>query len=808
MRHFWVLFVAVRLYAGESHIAGRVVDENNTGIGDVRVALQAGTQAFHASSDPTGSFRLLVPAGSYLATAERAGYFPLTPRAINLAEGPQEVNLVLNHVREVFQSVKVSANGPGLDPDQTGRSKSLTGLNILNVPYPSTNNVRNAMKLMPGVVQDARGGLHFSGSAENQVMYTLDGFNISDPVNGGFSTRLDIDMVRSLEYSSGRYSPEFGKGSAGVLAIRTEMGDDAFRYTATNFVPGVDTRTGIHIGTWSPRFGFSGPIIKGRAWFSQSMDGEFSNQVVPDLPKDQQRTSSVRLGDLFRTQVNLTPGNILFGSFLVNRWSAPRAGLGALDPFSTTTSQRSRTWFFSLKDQIYLTRRTLLEVGLAQHRTFWRLIPQGEEFYRITPNGHGGNFFVDTMLASRRDQFLTNLFLPEFHLAGAHQLKVGDDLDRLNFEQNFRRTGYEIYGLGGWLIRRTTFGGSGVVRRPSLEMSSYVLDAWRIRPNLTADLGLRQDWDELVRRVVFSPRLSVAYAPFASRTTRISGGFAVTCDATNLSIFARPLDQYAVNTDFRPDGTVQRGPLITSFILGNGQLQTPRYRNWTLQVDQQLPHRLQLGFSLLRKRGEDGFAYANIFGSAQPPPPGYDAVLGLTNLRRDTYDSAEISVRQSLGRPYEWMASYSRSRAKSNSVLDISVDQPASITNNVGPMPWDAPNRLVSWFYLPSPWQRWACAGLIEARNGFPFSVQRDDGSVFGAVNSRRFPAYFNFNFHLEYRFRFRNKRLALRGGFNNITNHKNYTIVNNVVGAPGFLTYYGSDGRHFVVRIRWLGKE
>jgi outer membrane receptor protein involved in Fe transport len=99
-------------------------------------------------------------------------------------------------------------------------------------------------------------------------------------------------------------------------------------------------------------------------------------------------------------------------------------------------------------------------------------------------------------------------------------------------------------------------------------------------------------------------------------------------------------------------------------------------------------------------------------------------------------------------------------------------------------------------------------AGLVEARNGFPFSLQGEDGSVAGAVNSRRFPAYFNFNLHLEYRFRFRDKRLALRGGFNNITNHKNYTIVNSVVGAPGFLTYYGSEGRHFVVRFRWLGKE
>ena len=99
-------------------------------------------------------------------------------------------------------------------------------------------------------------------------------------------------------------------------------------------------------------------------------------------------------------------------------------------------------------------------------------------------------------------------------------------------------------------------------------------------------------------------------------------------------------------------------------------------------------------------------------------------------------------------------------------------------------------------------------AGLIEMRNGFPFSVQRDDGTVVGAVNSHNFPMYFSLDFHLEYRFLFHGLRLALRGGFNNVTNRQNYTAVNNTVGAPAFLTYYGSDGRHFVLRIRRLGKE
>ena len=236
---------------------------------------------------------------------------------------------------------------------------------------------------------------------------------------------------------------------AGVLAIQTEMGDDKLRYTATNFVPGVDTRSGLHIGTFSPRFGIFGPIVKGRAWFSESIDGEYSTLVVPDLPREQQRTSSLRFGHMVRTQVNLTPGNILFASFLVNAWNAPRTGLGVLDPPETTLGQRTRTWFFSVKDQIYLTHGALLELGFGQDRTFVRRIPQGHAFYEITPFGHRGNAFTDLTRQTRRDQFLANLFLPAFQLAGRHQLKAGSDLDRLHFTQFAARTGFEVYGLAG-----------------------------------------------------------------------------------------------------------------------------------------------------------------------------------------------------------------------------------------------------------------------------------------------------------------------------------------------------------------------
>ena len=92
---------------------------------------------------------------------------------------------------------------------------------------------------------------------------------------------MSVEAVSSLDYLSGRYSPEYGQGSAGTLQIKTQTGDDQFRYSATNFLPGVSTFEGLHLGDWTPRFNFSGPIVKGRAWFSDNLDADYNINVIP-----------------------------------------------------------------------------------------------------------------------------------------------------------------------------------------------------------------------------------------------------------------------------------------------------------------------------------------------------------------------------------------------------------------------------------------------------------------------------------------------------------------------------------------------
>ena len=822
-----LLPLGVMVYAGltavpaDVRLSGRVVDENNAAVPGTQVTLVAQPAAalrrLQAVSDNAGRFTMRLPApGEYLLSAECENYFRLKDRPVRLAEGVNEVTLILNPVREVFERVDVSYSPPLLDFDKTTQERRLSGTRLVDIPYPRTASLRNALRAVPGIVQDSRGGLHLNGATEEQVLYTLDGFQINDPLTGRFESRLSVESVRAVEVSTGSLAAEYGKGSAGALAVKTSAGDDAFRYSATNFVPGLESRKGLYIGGWTPRFNFSGPIRKGRAWFSHGTDVHYDQNVIEELPKGEDRTKSWRLNNLLRNQVNLTPSNILYTGFLTNFWTAPRFGLSYLDPRETTVDRRARQWFFDVKDQIYFGRGSLLEAGFGANRTFGREIPQGLGVFQLTPEGKRGNYFADSVRTASREQLLVNLFLPPLNWRGGHQLKAGLDLARVGYWQDVRRTAYEHYRVDGTRVRYVTFGGIGRFECSNLEASSYLQDSWKLRPGLLLDFGLRQDWDRIVGNLQLAPRFGFAWSPPGLESTKLSGGYGRVYDQTALRLFTRPLDQYTLTTYFDRQGRAVRGPAVSVFWRDGSPLKTPRYHNLNLAFEHRLSSGLYMRFTYFRRRGRDGFTYANMLPDAPAPAviaegfPGrpFDAVYRLENHRRDVFDSFEMSFRQTFRKQYEWMASYTRSRALSNAVVDITVDDPVLVSSNVGRMPWDAPNRLVSWGLLPFFWHNWAVAYLLEARNGFPFSIVDDDGRIQGDLNALRFPAFFELNLHLERRFFFRKHRWALRAGFNNITDRNNPNVVNNNASSPNFLSYYGGQSRSLNFRLRWLGRQ
>jgi hypothetical protein len=793
---------------------GHVVDENNAPV--IGAHVKAGSE--EAQTDPDGAFHITLPAaGEYRVSVEREGYYALKDRALRV-DANQEATLVINTVREVFQSQDVNEETSPVNIDQSQNQERLTGTEINAVPYTNSHSLRSSLILMPGVIEDQSGTLHVNGSSENQVNYVLNDFNITNPISGQFQTNLAVEGIRSVDVLSNQFSPQFGRGSAGVLNIQTENGTDRFHYTATDFIPGLSFKQGVRLGNWYPRFGVSGPILKGKAWFSDIFDAVYTNSLITGLPHGEDTRSGFAGSNLMHTQVNLTPSNILYADFLVNVDNEGRLGLAPLNPIETTTSLHNHEYFTSIKDQAFFGHGALIEFGYAHTEFANAQTPQGDSLYVISTAVNTGNYFLDARQNASRDEGMVHAYLPKFTLLGSHQVEVGTDADWLRYYGDFNRTGYQVLGLAGQLLSETVFPSPATFQVSDTDAAGYALDTWRVAKGLEFTAGIRADRDRRIDRTGWSPRAAFSWSPFGSDRTRISGGFAQTDDAVTMDILGRPLDQVAYTTQYAMNGTPLAPPAATSFAIASAGLVLPRATNWNLAFDRQFGERVFVTAKYLRRRGTREFAFENTLAPDAPPSllplPGGDApgVYQLTNQRRDNYDAFQAAVRKKLSGQYEFMVSYTHSRALSNAVLDSYTTQPLQVLPNLVPMPWDAPNRLLAWAYFPLPQnyrltKNWAVSVLADARSGFPFSVRDETGVVVGAFDSYRYPRNFDLNLAIERLVTLRGYRFALRGGVDNLTNQSNPTAVYNVIGSPDFRHFLGDEGRHYVVRIRFFGR-
>jgi hypothetical protein len=820
----WSAITLCSLVHAQVRVAGRVANETNSPVAGAQVIVEdvPPTRSFQAVSEPNGSFVLQLPTpGIYTFKVDREGFYVVSGRQITVpataAAGlPFELHIALQSVYEVRTTVDVRSRPGMVDMDRVTPQATLSSRALYDIPFPNQNNLRSGLRMIPGVVQDTSGGLHLFGGSEDQAQYSFEGFQLNDPLTGRFDARMSLESVQSVDVQASPAGAEMGRGAAGTMLLHARTGNDQFKYSMTNVFPGVDLGQGLRISSWTPRGNISGPWSRGRAWFFNTTELQFLRTTVPDLPANQNSSKSWRFNDLLHNQINFTEKNILFVGLLFNDMNAPRSGLGFLDPRQTTVNLRSNQIFGYVKDQHSFTHSSLIEFGFAVSLTHSTGVPQGDGLYLITPSGRLGNAYASTRRDAQRQQGLINYFLPSFHWMGEHQLKTGADIVHLDYEQNITRTGIDYLNNANAVVHAITFSGVGDFSRSNFESAFYVQDSWRVRPWLLVEAGWRADDDRLLGRLNSSARGGFALSPPSMERMRISGGYARIVDPTNLRLFTRPLDQSAVSTYFDASGNLIYGPVTSVFSVGP-HLKSPHADVWNLGVERALPKLIDAKVQWLRRVSTNGFDYLNslpaseqlpaiLAGSPSPNPLTADYVL--TNQRRDQYDSVEIALHQPLKGRFEWMVSYTRSRALSNAVMERTIDQPLGVASDAGPLPWDAPNRLLSWGYVPTWLRSWAVAYLLDWHSGLPFSVQDQYGQLAGTVDDHRFPTYFELDLYIERQLSILGYRLAVRGGLNNITGHFNSNVVDNVVGGPTFLREYGGLGRTANFRVRFLGRR
>lgn len=790
--------------ADTADCTGLVVDENGMPVAAAQIKLElTGSAPYRGETNTSGRFTLRsLPPGDYKAEVRKQGFFLLTGRPVTLHAGPNDLTFTLNHANELHEQVQVTAAPNQIDPQDTAQRNVLTSDDIRDIPVPDSHVLQEYLVALPEIVRDNSGNLHVSGARSGETQYLLDGFEIGDPVNNNLTTRFNVDATRAAEVQSGGFGAEYAHAGASILNLETPDGNDKWRFGTTNPVPGINVQEDVHLGNWYPRFTFSGPIERGRFWFSDAISVQHIFAFIRQLPSGQNAWTQWAGDNLLRLQYNVAPKHILHASFLYNRTNVDRFGLDALDPVSTTLNLDQQRSFVSIKDQIWL-HDTLFEMGVAADSGVLDLTPQGTAPYILGISGSSGNFFARLHRRGKRVQAISNVILAARHWYGSHQLAIGANVAGLVFRQSTERTEIDALRADGTLVRQSTFAGPAAPDVANTQAGGYVQDTWTLSKRFLLNAGIRTDWDRFTQSALAEPHVAANFLPFADDRAKASLGWQISNAPLNLFLIGQAFDQQQLDTFYDPTGKiVVAGPAMSQFVLPAAGLHQPRFTISNASWQQKVARNTLLELKLLARNGYHGFAYVD----QQPAQPG--GVFLLEDQRKDRYRAATFSARHAFSDTTEIYLAYTRSRARSNEVLNPTLGSIFYAAQQPAAVAWDAPNRVVAWGWTPTHIWGVLFSAFFEYRTGYPYSAVNLEQQLVGPPNSFRFPPFVNINLGLEKKFAFRGYLWAVRGMVVNPTDRLNPDSVVNNVDAPNFGSFLGGQGRAFTARVRFVGRK
>ena len=357
-----------------------VTDQNGQPLPMVIVIAQQNDKtAAQERTTPSGNAVLRLAPGSYKILVEKPGFYTTAVARLEIAAGQQSpVEVKLQPVREYKEEIEVTAQASPIDPQETSSAQAITASDISTIPYPTARDYRGVLAYIPGVVGDRGQQIHIAGASTQEIQDYMDGFEISQPAGGALSLRVNPDSLQKIDVRSSRYSSQFGKGSGGLVDLQVQDGDNRFRINATDFFPTFQNVKGFQLNNWTPRGYFSGPLVKDKLWFDISHEGEVDYNVIKELPDGADTNRLWRTADLGRLRMNLTPGNVLTASAVLNLQDSQNSGISPFDPVSVSLHNHNYLYLLGLKDQITLAQDTLLEFGGAFHRNKASSLPEGD----------------------------------------------------------------------------------------------------------------------------------------------------------------------------------------------------------------------------------------------------------------------------------------------------------------------------------------------------------------------------------------------------------------------------------------------
>lgn len=328
----------------------------------------------------------------------------------------------------------------------------------------------------------------------------------------------------------------------------------------------------------------------------------------------------------------------------------------------------------------------------------------------------------------------------------------------------------------------------------------FVQDSFKVRSNLTFELGLRYDWnmtptEKYDRFVVFDPataslvqvgsapgfdliykqnnsnfqpRLGFAWDPFKDGKTSVRGAYAILTDQPVTNVVGPTTSNPPLATPLTFTGTIRFDNAIT-VAQGTGlapnsvdhNFDNAYIQSWNLNIQRELTERMTMEIGYFGSKGTHLRMSRNInqfingvrpfqrLSSSSPIRPG--ATLGniteIGSAGNSSYNALWISANQRLNYGLQFNASYTWSKSIDYNSLNsqgIVVQDSYNLRNDRGLSAYDARHRFVTSLIYEMPFhgnrlvEGWQLSSIVQLQSGNPVTIVTNLQTVTGVANTGR----------------------------------------------------------------------